>query len=128
MDKRRRVVGTFLGVTLATVLLPGISTILDSPPWEVVLAGAVFLIVNQLIYSYPSDIRAAPPILLLLLGVVGIAQDTLIWLLVSWLGSDMEYGLHVDGFLAALLGGVIVRVTVLVLLALGPAEAVSQPS
>lgn len=57
MDKRRRVLGTFLGVTLATVLLPGISTILDSPPWEVVLAGAVFLIVNQLIYSYPSDIR-----------------------------------------------------------------------
>lgn len=60
--------------------------------------------------------------------MVGIAQDTLIWLLVSWLGSDMEYGLHVDGFLAALLGGVIVRVTVLVLLALGPAEAAPQPS
>lgn len=128
MDKRRRVLGTFLGVTLATVLLPGISTILDSPPWEVVLAGAVFLILNQLIYSYPSDIRTAPPVLLLILGMVGIAQDTLIWLLVSWLGSDMEYGLHVDGFLAALLGGVIVRVTVLVLLALGPAEAASQPS
>ncbi|MFF5520719.1 hypothetical protein [Streptomyces coeruleorubidus] len=65
---------------------------------------------------------------MLLLGVVGIAQDTLIWLLVSWLGSDMEYGLHVDGFLAALLGGVIVRVTVLVLLALGPSWTAAQPS
>lgn len=93
-----------------------------------VLAGAVFLIANRLIYSYPDGIRTAPPVFLLLLGVVGIAQDTLIWLLVSWLGSDMEYGLHVDGFLAALLGGVIVRVTVLVLLALGPSEAAAQPS
>jgi putative membrane protein len=120
MDKRSRVLGTFLGVTLATVLLPGISPILGSPPWEVVLAGAVFLIVNQLIYSYPSNIRTAPPILLLMLGAFGILQDTLVWLLVSWLGSDMEYGLHVDGFLSALLGGVIVRVTVLVLMALGP--------
>ncbi|MDN0193710.1 phage holin family protein [Streptomyces sp. S.PNR 29] len=126
MEKRRRVLGTFLGVTLATVLLPGISPILDSPPWEVVLAGAVFLIVNQLIYSYPSNIRTAPPVLLLILGVVGVIQDTLIWLLVSWLGSDMEYGLHVDGFLAALLGGVIVRATVLVLLALGPQEPAPQ--
>ncbi|MFH8659685.1 hypothetical protein [Streptomyces afghaniensis] len=40
----------------------------------------------------------------------------------------MEYGLHVDGFLAALLGGVIVRVTVLVLLALGPSGTAAQQS
>jgi hypothetical protein len=40
--------------------------------------------------------------------------------LVSWLGSQMGYGLHVDGFLTTLLGGVIVRGTVLVLMALGP--------
>jgi putative membrane protein len=120
MYKRRRLLGTYLGVAAAAALLPGITSILDRPPWEAVLAGAVFLIVNQLIYSYPSAIRGAPPVALLLLAVIGVVQDTLLWLLVSWLGSQMDYGLHVDGFLTALLGGLIVRGTVLALMALGP--------
>ncbi|MFD3499251.1 phage holin family protein [Streptomyces sp. NPDC058676] len=123
MYKRRRVCGTFLGVALATAVLPGISLILDSPPLELLLPGAVFLIVNQLIHSYPSAVRSAPPIMLLILAVVGVVQDTLVWLLASWLGSEMDYGLHVDGFLPALLGGVIVRVSVLVVMALGPQPA-----
>ncbi|MEV5548858.1 phage holin family protein [Streptomyces sp. NPDC052309] len=123
MYKRRRVLGTYLGVAVATVLLSGITPILDSPPWEVVLAGAVFLIANQLIYSYPRAIRSAPPIMLLILGAIGVVQDTLLWLLVSWLGSRMDYGLHVDGFLTAVLGGVVVRATVLLLMAVGPQPA-----
>ncbi|GAA4006601.1 phage holin family protein [Streptomyces sp. NBC_01352] len=120
MYKRRRVVGTALGAALATALLPGISLVLDSPPLELLLPVAVFLIVNQLIHTYPGTVRSAAPIALLALGALGVLQDTLIWLLVSWLGSRMDYGVHVDGFLAALLGGVIVRATVLVCLALGP--------
>ncbi|MGW0813411.1 hypothetical protein ACWD00_09215 [Streptomyces viridiviolaceus] len=120
MYKRRRLLGTYLGVALATVLLSGITPILGSPPWEVVLAGAVFLIANQLIYSYPRAIRSAPLIMLLILGAIGVVQDTLLWLLVSWIGSQMDYGLHVDGFLTALVGGVVVRATVLLLMAVGP--------
>lgn len=120
MYKRRRILGTTLGAALATALLPGISLILSSPPMELLLPVAVFLILNQLIHTYPSSVRTAPPIALLVFGAIGIAQDTLIWLLVSWLGSRMDYGVHVDGFLAALLGGVIVRAAVFVCLALGP--------
>ncbi|MEU9591005.1 phage holin family protein [Streptomyces sp. NPDC048219] len=123
MYKRRRLLGTYVGVALATVLLPGITAVIDAPPWEVVLAGAVFLIVNQLIHSYPSAVRSAPPVMLVILGVIGVVQDTLLWLLVSWLGAQMGYGLHVDGFLTALLGGLVVRGTVLVLMALGPQPA-----
>ncbi|MEU6105911.1 phage holin family protein [Streptomyces flaveolus] len=123
MYKRRRLLGTYLGVALATVLLPGITMVIDAPPWEVVLAGAVFLIVNQLIYCYPSAIRSAPPVMLLILGAIGVVQDTLLWLLVSWLGSQMGYGLHVDAFLTALLGGLVVRGTVLALMFLGPQPA-----
>ncbi|MEU4653066.1 phage holin family protein [Streptomyces sp. NPDC023723] len=123
MYKRRRILGTYAGVTLATVLLSGITPIIDAPPWEVVLASAVFLIVNQLISSYPDAIRSAHPILLLILGAIGIVQDTLLWLLVSWLSSTMDYGLHVDGFLTALLGGLITRVTVLAFMAVGPQPA-----
>jgi putative membrane protein len=119
MYKRRRVLGTYLGLALAT-LLPGVSAV-DGPAWEgVVLGGFVFVVLNQLIYTYPSDIRNAHPVPLLTLAAIGIVQDTLIWLIFSWLSSKMEWGLHVAGFLTALLAGVIARVSVLALLPFGP--------
>ncbi|NUS29486.1 MAG: phage holin family protein [Streptomyces sp.] len=123
MYKRRRALGAYLGVVLAAVLLPGIRPIDDNVAWAALLPGIVFLVVNQLIYSYPSSIRAAPPIALLVLAAVGVVQDTLIWLLVSWISSQMDGGLHVDGFLAALLGGVVVRISVLAVMAVGPQPA-----
>lgn len=120
MYKRRRVLGTLLGVGLAAAVLPGISLVSEGPFWQLFMATIGFLIVNQLIYSYPSAIRTAPPVMLLVLAAVGIVQDSLVWLLVSWLGGQMDAGLHVDGFLTALLGGVIVRAATLAAMALGP--------
>lgn len=123
MYKKRRVLGTCLGVALAT-LLPGVGLTTDDPSWmPIVLGSCVFLVLNQLIYTYPGDIRSAPPILLLLQAAIGIVQDTLIWLLVSWLNSRMYLGLHIDGFLTALLAGTVVRVSVLALLPFGPRPA-----
>lgn len=118
--KGRRILGTYLGVALAAALLPGIHALADSRLFDVLVVGIMFVAVNQLIYCYPDDIRGAPPILLLILGAVGIVQDTLIWLLASWLSGKMGGGLHVDDFPTALLGGVVVRVSTFVLLALGP--------
>lgn len=116
MYKRRRILGTFLGVALAT-LLPGVSVVPDDDSWMWVAMGAcVFLVLNQLIYTYPSDIRNAHPVPLLILAALGMVQDTLIWLLFSWL----DFAIHVDGFLTALLAGAIVRVSVLALLPFGP--------
>ncbi|MFJ9246040.1 phage holin family protein [Streptomyces sp. NPDC101776] len=125
--KGRRILGTYVGVGLAAALSSGIHAIAISALFDVLVAGIVFVAVNQLIYGYPDDIRGTHPIVLLVLGVVGIVQDTLIWLLVSWLSGKMQAGFHVDGFLAALLGGVIVRATVLVLLALGPRPTERTP-
>ncbi|MEJ3746903.1 hypothetical protein WEI85_26905 [Actinomycetes bacterium KLBMP 9797] len=127
MYKKRRLAGTFLGVALAAALLPGIHPADDGLVWGFVLSGSVFVIVNQLIYSYPHDIRRAHPIPLLLLAAIGVAQDTLMWLLLGWLAGQMQSGFRVDGFLTALLGGVIVRATVLALLAVGPRPA-EQPA
>ncbi|MFG2128271.1 hypothetical protein ACGFNV_10765 [Streptomyces sp. NPDC048751] len=117
MYKRRRLLGTYLGAALAIVLLPGISPVLDDPPWELILCGSVFLIVNQLIHCYPSNVRSSPVVVF---AAIGIVQDTLIWFLVSWISGHLDIGVHVDGFLAALLGGVIVRVTTLAVMAIGP--------
>jgi putative membrane protein len=86
----------------------------------VVLSGVVFLLVNQLIHTYPSAVRTAPPGAVLALAAIGIVQDALLWLLVSWIGSQMDYGVHVDGLLAALAGGAVMRLTVLAVMAIGP--------
>ena len=118
--KGRRILGTYLGVALAAALLSGIHALGDSRLFDALLAGIVFTVVNQLIYAYPDDIRGTHPIALLAFGAVGIVQDTLIWLLVSWLSGKMGDGLYVDGFPTALLGGVVVRASAFVLLALGP--------
>lgn len=120
MYKRRRIVGTYLGAALAVAALPDISLIVEDPPWEVVLSGVVFLLVNQLIHTYPSAVRTAPPGAVLALAAIGIVQDALLWLLVSWIGSQMDYGVHVDGLLAALAGGAVMRLTVLAVMAIGP--------
>ncbi|MER6078578.1 hypothetical protein [Streptomyces sp. NPDC001833] len=127
MYKRRRVLGTYLGMALAT-LLPGVRVVDFDTPWVgFVVAGLVFVILNQLIHIYPSDIRNAPAIPLLVLGAIGIVQDTLIWLLVSWITARTGSGIHVDGFLTALAAGATVRVTVLALFVLGPQPTGEAP-
>ncbi|MGW0830800.1 phage holin family protein [Streptomyces prunicolor] len=125
--KGRRLLGTYLGVALAAALLPGIHALGDSRLFDALAAGIVFTAVNQLIHAYPDDIRGAHPIVLLAFGAVGIVQDTLIWLLVSWLSGKMGDGLHVGGFPTALLGGVVVRASTFVLLALGPRPVPQVP-
>lgn len=110
-------------MTLAIVLLPGIALMNDASLWEGAFVGAcVFLCVNQLVYSYPSAIRGASPTALAALAAIGILQDSLVWLLVSWLSSQLGAGLHVDGILPLVLGGLILRLSVLTCMALGPQQ------
>ncbi|MFI6529963.1 hypothetical protein [Streptomyces uncialis] len=119
--KSHRVFGTIAGVCLAIGVLPGIGIgSAGSDVSAVIVASAVFIIVNQLIYSYPNSIRTAPPVATLVLAVVGFVQDALAWLLVSWLASQMGFGVEVDGVLAAVLGGLVVRTVTLAALALAP--------
>ncbi len=114
--------GTLLGVALAAYLPTGVA--LGDRPFPALIVGiVVFSIVNKLIHSYPSDMRSAPPIALLVLGLVGIVQDSLIWLLASWLGAQLDLGLHVDGLGGAVLGGVVVRVATLAFLAIPTRKA-----
>ncbi|CAM5579927.1 phage holin family protein [Streptomyces xanthochromogenes] len=124
MEERSNPVAVFnfIGVG-AAVLLPGISLREGaSPVLGFVLTGLLFFVVNQAIRCYPTDIRSAPPVMLLILGAVGIVQDTLLWLLAGWVGGKLD-GFEVDGFGTALLGGLVVRTVVLVLMALSPRRA-----
>ncbi|MDQ0763201.1 putative membrane protein [Streptomyces canus] len=120
MYKRRRITGTYAGAALAAGLLPGVSPVADTPSWDFLLSGSVLLIVGQLIHCYPSAIRTSPWILF---GAIGIVQDTLVWLLVSWISARLDYGMHVDSFVTALAAGAIVRCLALALMTVGPQPA-----
>ncbi|MFF2849373.1 phage holin family protein [Streptomyces sp. NPDC058001] len=121
-NKPQRLLGTAAGVCVAVAVLPGIAVEGQmSKAVSLFFAVAVFVAANQLIYSYPESIRTAPPLMVVVLALIGFVQDTLLWLLVSWLAGTMGGGVDVDGFVPALLGGMIVRTAVLVFLTIAPA-------
>ncbi|KOG88041.1 phage holin family protein [Streptomyces varsoviensis] len=120
--QKRITFGTLLGVALAAYLPTGIA-LGERLFTSVILAVIVFSIVNKLISSYPSEIRSAPPITLLVLGLIGIVQDSLIWLLASWLSSQLGAGLHVDDLGGAVWGGLVVRAATLACLAIPTRKA-----
>lgn len=109
--------GAILGIALALKLLPGISIPVDDEWWfPVVMCGLIFSIIGEVINAWPDNIRQASFVGVLFQACLGIVQDTLIWLLISWVGL-----FHVDGIGTAVLGGVITRLVVLVLLVFAPA-------
>jgi putative membrane protein len=124
-----RVLGTLAGVSLAVGVLPGISVLpYESGGAALVVTVSIFVIVNQLIYSYPNEIRTAPAPVVLLLAVFGFVQDTLVWLLVSFAADNSIGGHTVDGFLTALLGGLLVRGATLAALYLVPRRPANTPA
>ncbi|MGD1218488.1 MULTISPECIES: hypothetical protein [Streptomyces] len=102
-DIRRQQVGLLPGVALAAAL-PGIT--LDetgkSTLLGYVVAYVVFAGVSTAIWATPKDPRQG--LLLPLLAIIGLLQDTLVWYLIAWL-SDV----HVSSVWWALAGAFVVR-------------------
>lgn len=91
-----------------------------------VIPFALFVIFNQLVSVWPENIRTAPPLRVLLLATIGLVQDFLIWLLVSWVADTMDLSLAIDGVLPMVWGAFIVRLTALACLALPSRAAVDE--
>lgn len=102
-DIRRQQVGLVPGVALAAAL-PGIT--LDetgaSPLFGYFFAFVFFAGISTALWATPKDPYQG--ILLPILAVIGVLQDTLVWYLISWL-SDVR----VDSVWWALAGAVVVR-------------------
>ncbi|MEV7125268.1 hypothetical protein [Streptomyces sp. NPDC093260] len=86
-DTRRQQLALLPGVALAAAL-PGI-TLTDadgSPLLGYLLSLVIFAGVGTAIWSTPQSPRQAP-VLLLILAIVGVTQDTLVWYLITWLSD-----------------------------------------
>jgi putative membrane protein len=73
-----------------------------------VLVALVFGIVNWLVK--PIVKLLAFPLFILTLGLITLVVNALMLLLTSWLSGKLNLDFHVEGFWAALLGGLIISI------------------
>lgn len=117
------VVVNALALAAATGLLSGITL---TGPTEgdrvvtLVLVALVFGVVNAVVRPVVKLISL--PFIMLTLGLLIFVINALMLLLTSWLSEQLGLGFHVDGFVTAVLGAVIVAVATWVLERLLPRD------
>jgi putative membrane protein len=98
-----RLLINMLALLVAAKLVDGITL----SGWQAaVLAGAIFGLVNAFIK--PAVRFLTCPLYLLTLGLFALVVNALMLLLTSALAGALHIGFHVDGFGAALFGGIVI--------------------
>jgi putative membrane protein len=96
---------------IATLVLPGITLGGDSTIKKIgtlIAVAAIFGVVNAVIRPIVKTVGCA--FYVLTLGLVALVVNGLLFLLTSWIAEQLKLSFHVDGFLTAVLGAVIVGV------------------
>jgi putative membrane protein len=75
---------------------------------SLILVALIFGVVNWLVK--PVVKLLSLPLFILTLGLFTLVVNALMLLLTSWLSGQLNLDFHVDGFWAALLGGVIISI------------------
>jgi len=105
------VVVNALALAAATWLLDGITLTAATPGRRaatLLVVALVFGVVNAVVR--PLARLLALPLIVLTLGLMIFVVDALMLLLTSWLSGKLGLGFHVDGFLTALGGAVVIMV------------------
>lgn len=120
-----RLLGTALGLWLATLLVPGIAVEDPGSTGGRVLAFAVvaliFTIVNAVVRPIVKLISL--PLYILTLGLFFLVVNALMLMLTGWITGFTGLGLMVDGFWAAFLGAIVVSLVSTVVEAILPSGA-----
>ena len=117
------VVVNALALAAATGLLPGI-TLTGATQGDrvvtLVLVALVFGVVNAVVR--PVVKLLSFPFIILTLGLLIFVINALMLLLTSWLARQLGLGFHVNGFVTAILGAIIVAVATWILEHLLPGD------
>lgn len=95
-----------LALYAAVWLIPGIR--FDGSLGRFLLVGVVFGAVNTLLRPLLTILTC--PLVVLTLGLFTLVINALMLLATAWLSERWDLGFAVDGFVAALLGGIIVAI------------------
>ncbi|MHA6761640.1 phage holin family protein [Streptacidiphilus sp. PAMC 29251] len=98
-------------IWVATAVVSGIS--LTSANWEhqtltVILVAVIFGLVN--FFIKPLVKLFSLPLFILTLGLITFVINALMLWLTSWASGQLKLDFHVDGFVAALLGSLIISI------------------
>lgn len=106
-----------VAVWVATLIVPGFDVLGDADTVVNVLVflavGAALALVNAIVKPIVKTLSL--PLYLLTLGLFGLVINALMLMLVGWLSEFTTYGLRVEDFWAALLGGLVVSIAALIL-------------
>lgn len=94
---------TMLAMVIAAALVRGV----DIDGWRALLpAAAIFMAVRAVLR--PLLILLTCPLEILTLGLFIFVINALVFAFTAWISGKLDIGFHVDGFLAALLGSLVV--------------------
>jgi putative membrane protein len=98
---------------LTTVMVVGVSIIpagAKTPGYVITLivTAVIFGLVNGTIGRIGRFL--AFPLFVLTLGILGLVFNALLLLLVSWIGTVLGFGLHVDGFWSGFWGAIVLSI------------------
>lgn len=113
-----------LALWLCSVLLSGIHAPVAQSEWQFIGylfgAGVIFTLVTMLVR--PVVVLFSIPLYILTLGLFSLVVNALMLMLSSWLADQVGWGLHVDGFWWAVLGGLLISIVFMVVDLLLPKE------
>jgi putative membrane protein len=106
-----RLLVSAVALWVATLLIPGITLNTESVPKAIgtLLAVAViFGLVNAILRPIIKVVGCA--FYVLTLGLIALVVNGLLFLLTSWIAGRLDLPFHVDGFIPAVLGALLVGV------------------
>ena len=106
-----RLLITAVSLWIATLLISGIELNSDSTVGKVgtlLAVAAIFGIVNAVLRPIIKTLGCG--LYVLTLGLIALVVNGLLFLLVSWIAGRLDLPFHVDGFVSAVLGALIVGV------------------
>jgi putative membrane protein len=105
MDKVLQILVNAAALWVAVVIVPGLGWS-GGEWWKFLLVAIVFSLINS--YVKPILRILTFPISVVTLGLFLLVINALMLLLTGWISDQLELGLHVDGFIPALLGAIII--------------------
>lgn len=112
-----RVLINGVAIWLATLVLPGLTVVGGESTGEragvVLLVALIFGIVNAVVRPIVSFLSF--PLYVLTLGLFTLVVNALMLMLTAWITERSDWGLRVDDFWTALIGGFVIAVVSFVL-------------
>jgi putative membrane protein len=101
-----------VAIWLCTLIVPGITLPQNGSTGaflvNLAVVALVFTLVNMIVR--PIVVLLSLPLYILTLGLFFIVVNALMLLLTGWLSQFTTYGIHVDGFWTAVIGGLIIAI------------------